>query len=251
MKSDADKPCQAHWLGQVPYAAAWSLQRALAGQIAAGKRPPSLLLLEHPHTYTFGRRGHVENLLWSRAELEERGVSVHWVDRGGDVTYHGPGQLVAYPILPLGRVRPDSRLPQAEYLFYLRQLEEVIIRTLLRFGVVSGQLNGKTGVWVQPDVASRCPGCPPAARGKPSKIASIGVKVTAQGISEHGLSINVNPDMHFWEGIIPCGLTGTPTISLADLVAEPPEMAAVVEAFLTAFQLVFPYILEKMPLTVP
>lgn len=249
MNDPAAKTCNVHWLGTVPYERAWSLQRDLAEQIAAGVRPPSLLLLEHPHTFTFGRRGNPDHLLWSKPELVRRGVQVHWVDRGGDVTYHGPGQLVAYPLLPLGRIKPDGRLPQADYLSYLRHLEEVAIRTLLRLGIVSGQLSGKTGVWVQPDVASRCPHCPPEARKKPSKIASIGVKVTAQGISQHGLALNVNPDMRFWEGIVACGLAGWPTISLADLVMNPPDMEAVVGAFLAAFGRVFPYTPERAPLS--
>ena len=93
--------CEVHHLGLIPYPIAWDLQARLADEVARGERPPTLLLLEHPHTYTFGRRGHAENLLWDEAERARRGVEVHWVDRGGDVTYHGPGQLVGYPIIPL------------------------------------------------------------------------------------------------------------------------------------------------------
>jgi lipoate-protein ligase B len=95
--------CLVQRLGLAPYEQTWKLQDVLAAQIAAGQRPPTLLLLEHPHTYTFGRRGQAQNLLWQPAELEQRGIAVYWVDRGGDVTYHGPGQLVGYP-LPLGAV---------------------------------------------------------------------------------------------------------------------------------------------------
>src|SRR5512137_3091661 len=93
--------CQVRCLGLVPYQNAWDLQAELAAKIAAGELPPTLLLLEHPHTYTFGRRGKSTNLLWSEAELKQRGIEVFWVDRGGDVTYHGPGQLVGYPLIPL------------------------------------------------------------------------------------------------------------------------------------------------------
>ena len=88
-------------LGLIEYETAWKLQDEYAAEIAEGKRPPTLLLLEHPHVYTFGRKGHAENLLWSEEQLKQKGISIHWVDRGGDVTYHGPGQLVGYPLLPL------------------------------------------------------------------------------------------------------------------------------------------------------
>jgi lipoyl(octanoyl) transferase len=91
------QPCDVFKLGTIPYQQAWDMQDRLAGEIAAGQRPATMLLLEHPHTYTFGRRGQIKNLLWDEAELARRGVAVHWVDRGGDVTYHGPGQLVGYP----------------------------------------------------------------------------------------------------------------------------------------------------------
>src|SRR5512139_2918898 len=112
--------CEVLKLGQVPYEAAWELQASLATEIADENRPPTLLLLEHPHTYTFGRGGHPENLLWDDEELAKRQISVLWVDRGGDVTYHGPGQRVGYPLLPLApgglKAGPSNpRLPQADY----------------------------------------------------------------------------------------------------------------------------------------
>ena len=216
-----------HWLGLVPYDDARQLQEDMAAEIAAGERGPTLLLLEHPHVYTFGRRGQEANLLWDQAELDRRELQVRWIDRGGDVTYHGPGQLVGYPLLPLGRLADDGHLPQADYVGYIRQLEESLIRALAELGLVAGQIDGLTGVWVQPDVASRCPNCPPQARQVPSKIASIGVKVDAHGISRHGFALNVNPDMSYWEGIIACGLVDHPQISLADLFDPPPGMEAV------------------------
>jgi lipoyl(octanoyl) transferase len=232
--------CVVRRLGTVPYDEAWELQKSLAAQRAAGEIPDTLLLLEHPHTYTFGRSGHAENLLLSPDELEARGVALHWVDRGGDVTYHGPGQLVGYPILRLGAVsEAGGRLPKADYVGFVRRLEEVLIRALIPFGLVAGQLSSLTGVWVQPDVASRCVHCPPAARKTPSKIAAIGVKVDARGISQHGFALNVNPDMRYWDGIIGCGLKDHASVSLADLLLDPPEMAAVADAVVEAFGRVF------------
>jgi hypothetical protein len=97
-------------LGLIEYESAWKLQDTYAAEIAEGKRPPTLLLLEHPHVYTFGRRGKQENLLWGESQLKEKGIAIHWVDRGGDVTYHGPGQLVGYPLLPLRPVRSSENI---------------------------------------------------------------------------------------------------------------------------------------------
>ncbi len=241
MNPQAGPVCQVHWLGEVPYRQAWELQADLAAAIASGQAPPTLLLLEHPHTYTFGRRGQEANLLWGPQELAARGIELHRVDRGGDVTYHGPGQLVGYPLLPLGKVDPAGRLPRADYVGYVRRLEEVLIRALARLGLVSGQVRGLTGVWVQPDVASRCPHCPPAARRAPSKIAAIGVKVDVRGVSRHGFALNVDPAMEYWEGIIACGLVDHPVVSLADLFDPPPSMARVRNAVTESFGETFGY----------
>ncbi len=214
-------------LGLIEYEQAWKLQEQYAAEIAQGTRPPTLLLLEHPHVYTFGRKGHAENLLLGAEQLQGRGIAVHWVDRGGDVTYHGPGQLVGYPLLPLGTpvaTGDQSRIPQADYVGYVRKLEAVIIGALARFGLGAGQIPGLTGVWIQPDVASRCPRCKPEDKQKPAKIAAIGVKVDAHGISRHGFALNVDPDMSYWDGIIGCGLVGSPVVSMADLLPQPPSM---------------------------
>src|SRR5713226_2524965 len=118
--------CEVRRLGLLSYAEAWELQKSLATRRAAGEIPDTLLLLEHPHTYTLGRSGHAENLLLDQVQLAARGVSLHWVDRGGDITYHGPGQLVGYPILMLGTPTDleGGRLPQADYVGYVRRLEE-------------------------------------------------------------------------------------------------------------------------------
>jgi lipoyl(octanoyl) transferase len=226
-------------LGLVPYEEAWRLQDEVALQVARGESPPTLLLLEHPHTFTFGRRGREEHLLWGRQELAERGVDVHWVDRGGDVTYHGPGQLVGYPLLPLGPLDTTGRLPQADYLGYVRNLEKAIILALARLGLPSGQVAGLTGVWVQPDLASRCPRCRPQDRLKPAKIAAIGVKIDARGVTRHGFALNVDPDMSYWEGVVACGLQDYPAVSLADLLAPAPAMATVRREVAAAFGEIF------------
>jgi lipoyl(octanoyl) transferase len=233
-------------LGLVEYERAWKLQEEYAREIAEGKRPPTLLLLEHPHVYTFGRRGKQENLLWGEAQLKEKGIAIHWVDRGGDVTYHGPGQLVGYPLLSLGGVQSlqtldAARIPQADYVGYIRKLEQTLIVSLARLGLAAGQRSGLTGVWIQADVHSRCPRCKPEDRRKPAKIAAIGVKVDARGISRHGFALNVNPDMEYWEGIIACGLQDEPVVSLADLFPEPPAMDRVKQEVVTAFGEIFSY----------
>lgn len=238
--------CQVYRLGIVEYQKAWNLQNQLAEQIAAGEQPPTLLLLEHSHVYTFGRRGQAEHLLWEQAKLQFQQVDVHWVDRGGDVTYHGPGQLVGYPLLSLGEALPDTdsgspRLPQVDYIAYLRNLEAVLIRALAELGIPTGQIVGQTGVWVQPDVASRCIHCPPALHNAPSKIASIGVKVDAKGISRHGFALNVATDMSYWQGIVACGLENQNQISLEYLLDPALGMERVIEEIVKSFGAVFNY----------
>lgn len=234
-------------LGVMEYEKAWKLQEEYAREIADGTRQPTLLLLEHPHVYTFGRRGRQENLLWGEAQLKEKGVAIHWVDRGGDVTYHGPGQLVGYPLIPLTPFmqgigeREEGRIPQSDYVGYVRRLEETLIVTLARLVVAAGQRSGMTGVWIQADVHSRCPRCKPEDRKKPAKIAAIGVKVDVRGVSRHGFALNVNPDMEYWDGIIACGLQNEPVVSLADLFPDPPSMERVKQEVIAAFGEVFGY----------
>jgi lipoyl(octanoyl) transferase len=242
-------------LGLIEYERAWKLQDQYAAEIAEGKRQPTLLLLEHPHVYTFGRRGKQENLLWGESQLKEKGIAIHWVDRGGDVTYHGPGQLVGYPLFPLLPLRPDrfekpvrsdkgGRIPQTDYVGYVRKLEKTLIVALARLGLAAGQRSGLTGVWIQADVHSRCPRCKPEDRKKPAKIAAIGVKVDARGVSRHGFALNVNPNMEYWDGIIACGLQDEPIVSLGDLFENPPSMARVKQEVITAFSEIFELELE-------
>jgi len=225
-------------LGLIDYEIAWKMQHEYAAQIAEGERAPTLLLLEHPHVYTFGRRGHAENLLWGEEQLKKKGIAIHWVDRGGDVTYHGPGQLVGYPLLPLGQVNSDHKIPEADYVGYVRKLEKMLIAALVNLGIGAGQRSGLTGVWIQADLHSRCPRCKPQDREKPAKIAAIGVKVDACGISRHGFALNVDPDMDYWDGIIACGLS-EPVASLADLICPAPSMEKVKQEVIRAFGEVF------------
>jgi lipoate-protein ligase B len=237
--------CEVHQLNRLDFLAARSLQERLSAEIASGTRPATLLLLEHPHTFTFGRRGTPSNLVWDEAELEARQVEVHWTDRGGDVTYHGPGQLVGYPLIPLGKLDATGRLPQADYVGYVRKLERTVIRALAALSLASGQRSGLTGVWIQPDVASRCPRCPPAARRSPSKIASIGVRIDSQGVSQHGFALNIAPNMEYWEGIVACDLPEAPMISLADVLEPAPDAASVRRAVIDAFGATFGYSMRE------
>lgn len=248
--------CLVHRLGLVPYDQAWKLQDRLAAQIARKERPATLLLLEHPHTYTFGRRGKAENLVWDDEEMTRRGVSVHWVDRGGDVTYHGPGQLVGYPLLPLSAPEKNHaltgeslRLPQADYVGYLRQIESMITTALARLEVASHPVEGLTGVWVDQLSASSPLHSIQGVTLLPAKIAAIGVKVDARGISRHGFALNVDPDMSYWGGIIGCGLKDYPVASLAGLLDRPPSMAVVMDNIVKAFGEVFNYETIEEPYT--
>ena len=245
------RTCHVHLLGIVPYEEAWELQNRLAGEISAGIQQPTLLLLEHPHTYTFGRSGNADNMLWDKATLARNNISVHWVDRGGDVTYHGPGQLVGYPLIPLGtpnlqveQRRGSAHLPMADYIEYLRKLEVTLITALAKLGVTAEQHPGLTGVWIQlpPPTHSRDESL--MASQLPSKIASIGVKVDARGVSRHGFALNVNPDMSYWEGIIGCGLEDYQETSLAELLSPSPAVESVMQGVIGAFGEEFDYTMQ-------
>lgn len=221
--------CYVLRLGEVDYQAAWDIQRKLAAARARGRIEDTLLLLEHPHTYTLGRSGHAENLLLDEAERARLNIRVYEVDRGGDITYHGPGQLVAYPIRYLGKADPDGRLARADYIGYLRELEAVLIRTVGEFGIAARREEGYTGVWVDT----------PEGR---QKIAAIGVRVDAHGISTHGASLNVAPDLSYFAGIIPCGITDRMVTSMQALLGNAvPSMEQVMDAFSMVFADVFGY----------
>jgi len=197
-------------LGTVPYREAWALQQQVAAARRAGEIPDTLLLLQHPHTYTIGRRGTRAHIFLTDAQLAAQGITCLEVDRGGDVTYHGPGQLVGYPILDLGP-RPDVGE-------YLRGLEAILMDVAQFFGVRSERLAGYTGVWIDN-----------------RKLAAIGVKV-AQGITTHGFALNVATDLGMFRHILPCGIPDKGVTSLeAELGAAPP-MRAVEDAVVASFQ---------------
>jgi lipoyl(octanoyl) transferase len=211
------KHCEVRWLGQIGYLEAWTLQKTLAAQRAVEQQADTLLLLEHPHTYTFGSRGRRahEHLLAPRAELEAAGVAILDVDRGGDVTYHGPGQLVGYPILRLAQYELDA-------VSYLRALEAVLIAVVTSYGLNAGRMRHLTGVWVGDE-----------------KVAAIGTKVDVHGITQHGFALNVTTDLSYFAKIVPCGIRAKGVSSLGALLGRAVPQAEVVERIVAAFGQVF------------
>ena len=197
-------------LGLIPYREAWELQRRLAEQRRTGEIPDTLLLLQHPHTYTIGRSGSRDHVFLSDVQLAARGITCLEVDRGGDVTYHGPGQLVGYPIVDLG-LKPDVGA-------YLRGLEGCLIDVLAGFGISAARLPGFTGVWIEGE----------------RKIAAIGVKV-ASGITTHGFALNVSTDLSLFAHILPCGIRDKGVTSMARELGRAPDMAAVEDAVAARF----------------
>jgi lipoyl(octanoyl) transferase len=185
------RKCIVRQLGQVDYASALQLQQQLATDRKQGLIPDHLLLLEHPHVITLGRNGHMENLLADDDILARAGIAFFPTDRGGDVTYHGPGQLVGYPILDLRDWKRDVGA-------YVRGVEQAIIETLADFGIAAGRIPTLTGVWVGD-----------------RKIAAIGVHLS-RWVTSHGFALNVSTDLSYFQYIVPCGLT-KPVTSMAAL----------------------------------
>jgi lipoate-protein ligase B len=200
------RPLDVRWLGLVPYGPAWDLQRDLAAARLAGQVPDTLLLLEHPHVYTLGRASLEEHIIASREFLALRGATVERIDRGGEVTYHGPGQLVAYPIMLLeGEERHLDRL--------VWRLEQGIVDTLAGYGIAGERHHNQRGVW--------------AGGGK---IASIGMHVK-RWVVTHGLGLNVAPCMEYFTYINPCGHAGATMTAMATLIAPCPSVEEVGRAF--------------------
>lgn len=201
-------------LGLIGYSDAYYLQRDLHRQRFDGEITDTLLLMEHPPTITIGKSGKLENVLASQAQLAKQGVSLFFVDRGGDVTYHGPGQLVAYPIIDLRRRGRDVHK-------YLYELEEVVVRTLNDFSIKSGRDSNHAGVWV-----------------KNEEIAAVGLSVR-KWISMHGFALNVNTDLEQFSLINPCGFPNRKATSMSNLLSQDIPMKEVIEKFLVRFSEVF------------
>ena len=212
------KRCLVVDLGLVEYGAAWELQRRLVDARKAGAVPDVLLLCEHPHVITLGRNGKLAHLRASAHVLRQMGVSFFETDRGGDITYHGPGQLVGYPILNLGDIRRDVG-------WYVRTIEEAMIRATIELGVASRRVPGRTGVWV--DAPPR-PGGAPAQNGstEEEKLAAIGVHLS-RWVTSHGFAYNVSPDLRYFDLIVPCGIAGKRATSLEQLLGRRAEIKEV------------------------
>jgi lipoyl(octanoyl) transferase len=195
-------PCHLIDLGLIGYAEAWELQKRIVAARKSNAIEDALLLCEHPHVITLGRNGKRENLLTSEHALRQAGVELHTTDRGGDITYHGPGQLVGYPILNLSAIRRDV-------VWYVRMLEEAMIRATAEFAVASGREPGKTGVWVNSGHAGE-------------KLAAIGVHIT-RWVTSHGFAYNVSTDLRYFDLIVPCGIANRKATSLEKLLGRSVE----------------------------
>ena len=198
------RPLDVRRLGRVPYADALALQRSLVDERRAGRIPDTLLLVEHPHVLTLGVRGDGgrSHILATADALASRGIEVHETGRGGDVTYHGPGQIVGYPIIDLNPDRRDVHR-------YVRDLETVLIRTAADYGIDAGRIEGLTGVWVGNE-----------------KLAAIGVRI-ARWITSHGFALNVTTNLDHFALIVPCGIADRGVTSLSRLLGGRVDPAAV------------------------
>lgn len=208
-------PVDVRRLGLVPYAEGLRLQAELVARRRSGEIPDTLLLLEHPHVITLGSSADAADVLADEATRQRLAIELFEAGRGGGVTYHGPGQLVAYPILdlrPLGKDLHD----------YLRRLEDVLIRAAADFGVEAHRRPGLTGVWT--------------VQGK---LAAIGVRVSSQWITSHGVALNVSSDLSYFDTIVPCGIRGEAVTSLSHELGRLVEMDAAIEALIDGFAQVF------------
>jgi len=203
-------------MGRVVYKQALETQLKLLEMRSRDEIEDVLILLEHPHTFTMGKSGRLENIYINRDELERRGIHFEVISRGGDITYHGPGQVVGYPIIDLKRRGSDLHA-------YLRMVEEMLILSLRDFGIDAARLQGLTGVWVQGE-----------------KIASIGVGVK-RWVTYHGFALNVNTDLSYFELMNPCGLTGVKMTSMERVLSAEGgiDMPEVEESLVGAFAEVF------------
>lgn len=206
--------CEATFLGLISYADGLRLQEVAVEGLRSGEGTEQLLLLEHPHVFTLGRGADSAHILADQTRLQSNSVEVHETGRGGDVTYHGPGQLVGYPIINL---KPD----RCDVHRYVRDIEEVLIRTIAEFGVAGTRIAGLTGVWVGNE-----------------KIGAIGVRI-ARWITSHGFALNVNTDLSYFEMIVPCGITDKGVTSLSRLVGRGIDTREVAQTTAVNFGIVF------------
>ncbi len=205
-------------LGLTPYSDAWDLQRRIFDGVVRGSGEDTLILLEHPHVYTQGRITDKDNLLFDSATLDAIGAETFEIDRGGDVTYHGPGQLVGYPILNLTHFQEDLG-------WYLRTLEDSIIETLKYYGIVGFGIPGRTGVWV-------------GSAGNEEKICAIGIKAS-RWCTMHGFALNVSTDLSYFDLIVPCGISDRKVTSLEKLLGRGVLMDEVRQVYAESFAKVF------------
>jgi lipoic acid synthetase len=225
-KVDTVPSLRTRWLGRVSYDEAWDLQKAIwEGRTTGRTVDDYVLLLEHPHTYTVGRNGDGSNLLVSDAQLASLGATAVDVDRGGDITYHGPGQLVGYPIVELDRMENGF-----DAVGHVRRIEQVLIATLADLGIAAWAEDGFTGVWT--------------SKGK---LAAIGIRAT-RGVSMHGFAINVEPDMSYFAHIVPCGIPDRPVTSISELVGRPVSIEEVVDTLLPHLGSLSPHITHEVQL---
>ncbi len=207
--------CRTCWLGRMEYRAAWTLQQRLVEERSGNRIDDTLLLLEHPPTFTLGKRTDAAHLLVTEEDMRNRGATLVPVDRGGDVTFHGPGQLVGYPIISLaGRQGGPGR--------YMRDLEETLIRAMSCFGIAAGRVAGLTGVWVDDQ-----------------KIAAIGARINARRVTSHGFALNVSTDLSYFEWIVPCGIRGRGVTSLSRVLRRNVSLSEVMTSVIRAFGDVF------------
>jgi lipoyl(octanoyl) transferase len=212
--------CELRDLGRMRYAEAFAVQRQFVERRKRGEIPDQLLIVEHPHAVTMGRNGHDENLLCAPELLDRAGIEFHRTDRGGDVTYHGPGQIVGYPIF-------DLREWKRDVVAYVRGVEQVLIDALAEFGIAAGREAGATGVWT-----------------KQGKIAAIGVHIS-RWVTSHGFALNVATDLSYFRYIVPCGLT-KPVTSMQALGCQA-DRDHVVAAVARSFSRVFDREMENYP----
>jgi len=203
-------------LGLIEYSEAWELQKKIHQKRVEKRIDDVLLLLEHPHTYTLGKTAHKEHLIGSDEYLKEKNISVFEIDRGGDITYHGPGQIVGYPVISLTEWKEDSHK-------YLRALEQVIIDVLEEFEIDAGRNQKYTGVWIDD-----------------RKIAAIGIKIS-RWVTMHGFAFNIKPDLSLFHGIVPCGIKDKNVTSLLVEIKKEISIQSVKKMLLEKFVSVFEY----------